>query len=343
MKEAEQFERFHAALVAFEIRFEQELTEPWEKLETESYSAISNAPITEKFRGVRKFFEDVKTEVARVIHEQFPSLLEIAVANRTLLDDQSPITWTKSQILIQVCNFLGMDELFDEGSEPRSDSRVLSSAEWLTTGDWLVSGRPADTFLLPRWTEVPHPADHLFSSAGARAPHEVELESATLSRVETLQWAKGREFWVRRKIDMQIEIEELDGLIKAAKSSVRAPDLSDADNAPLRRDLTGASESSQNNKFIREGTTWRISFRGEIAEHGMPVFPPDRGQLRSSKSLAESGCSRGAKPANCWTGELLKQLRHGKGTHEFTRVTIDEDLNTLRVERRVDEKTFSED
>jgi hypothetical protein len=50
-----------------------------------------------------------------------------------------------------------------------------------------------------------------------------------------------------------------------------------------------------------------------IGEHGMPLSAPGRGQLRRSKSRAESGCSRRARPANGWTGGLLEQLLGGKG------------------------------
>jgi hypothetical protein len=62
---------------------------------------------------------------------------------------------------------------------------------------------------------------------------------------------------------MQIEKEVLDGLIEAAKSGVRAPDLSKDDDTPLRQDLTGTSEGSSDKKFIWEGATWTISFAGE--------------------------------------------------------------------------------
>ena len=82
MTEAEQRERFHAALVAFEIRFEQDLAEPWERLETKAYFEIVGSPITKKYQPFHRFFEDVRVEVAQVIHVHFPSLLELAIANQ---------------------------------------------------------------------------------------------------------------------------------------------------------------------------------------------------------------------------------------------------------------------
>jgi hypothetical protein len=133
MSEVEQLGAFHAALIAFEIRFEQELTDHWERLLYASYSAITDAPITERHRPFCRFFTDASAEVARLIHEYFPTHLQISIANRSHLGDRSPMIWSQSQILIQVCNFLGMDECFDEALDPRTDSRVLASAEWLTT------------------------------------------------------------------------------------------------------------------------------------------------------------------------------------------------------------------
>jgi len=199
-----------------------------------------------------------------VIHAQFPSLLQVAIANHPFLEDQSPMAWTKSQVLRQVYDFLGMDEILDEAAAPRPESRTLTSAEFLTTsGEGLESGHVSESFLLPRWTTVPHPADDLLLTSQARTRYETMLETEALSRAETLQWASGREFWLRRTIDLQIEKEELDGLIEVAKGRARTGPSPEVDDAASKQRLAARGEALQDNKFVWEGVGWTIMFRGE--------------------------------------------------------------------------------
>jgi len=285
MAEADQLERFHVAIAAFEIRFEQDLSEPWEKLQTEAYFAITGCSPGEKWRPFHRFFEDVGVEVSRVIHSYFPSLLQLAAANRQFLGEQLPIAWTKSQILRQVCGFLRFDEEFDEAVSPGPDSRILLSAESFTAGaERLDRGQVGVAFLLPKWTRVPHPIYDLFPSTDARARYEAELETEELSRAETLEWATAREFWLRKSVERQIEKEELDGLIEAAKSTVHTWNPSDVDNVASKENLPGANAGSQTNRFVWEGVGWTITFREETCK-----LPPTIGLDYISVLLQHAG------------------------------------------------------
>src|SRR6266446_5507018 len=114
MMGANRSDTFHVAVIAFEIRFEQELSSRWEKREGDTHSAIIGAPLMERSSLFQQFFNDVEAEVAGVIHEYFPSLLKIATTNQEQLGNQSPLTWTEGQVLTQLCNYLRLDETFDE-------------------------------------------------------------------------------------------------------------------------------------------------------------------------------------------------------------------------------------
>jgi hypothetical protein len=219
-----QLDPFNAAVIAFVIRFERDLTTIWDDHESETHSAIVAAPVKGKYLAFRQFFEDVEDEIALVVHRCFPSLLQVATANRERLAGQTPLEWTHARILTQVCSFLDIDEAFDETSVPRPNSRVLASAERLAASKGCLDDEPSQTFVLPRWTEIPHPMDGLWSlqSLEARARHDAEIESEKLSRAETLEWVKRAEFWVHKRIEQQLENEMCDGIIEAGKTGISA-------------------------------------------------------------------------------------------------------------------------
>lgn len=273
MNQTEQLDPFDAARIAFDIRFERQLVAIWEERERETHSAIVAAQVMEKHRGFQQFFNDMGAKVTGVIHEYFPSLLQVATTNRRHLANQSPLTWTQAQILTQVCTFLGLDEAFDTASAPRDDSRVLASAERIATGKgWLDDGSP-DTFVLPRWAETPHPLDMLWSlqPPEASARHEAQLESEKLSRVETLRWVKYKEFWIHKEIERQIDDEMWDGIIEAGKTGISVLDPIVVKGAlPGRGGQAELPEGEEPpNKFFREGLFWSIAFDGETC--GLPA------------------------------------------------------------------------
>jgi hypothetical protein len=151
---------FDTAVVAFEIRFEQKLDSSWGHLAYETRMAIVGEGMEidshqwEKRHLLLKFFDDAAAAVAVVISEYFPLLLEVAIAQREHLGDETPLIWTRAKILTQVCDFLGVDEKFDETSAPKDDSRVLKTAERITAGlGWRDDEAPAE-FCLPWWANM---------------------------------------------------------------------------------------------------------------------------------------------------------------------------------------------
>ncbi len=70
LTQPDQLSVFDAALVAFEIRFERELTSRWQKLEHEAIQRIlSNPSGREKHVLLGKFFDNAKEELANTVHE----------------------------------------------------------------------------------------------------------------------------------------------------------------------------------------------------------------------------------------------------------------------------------
>ena len=203
------------AHIAFEDRFKLELTTLWQKLEDAAYSSIVAAPVAKKYKPFQKFFEDAEVLLADTIHQYFQRRLNIAIARRQHLGNVSPLDWTKSHMLKDVCAFLGVDENVDDNfewtSEPREDSRVLSNAERLTKIAELEETSPS-TFLLPRWATAPHPAWELSSPKG---PSECDAKFEPEGLCETMQWVKMTEFLLGRKIALQIKKDHLDSCIDA--------------------------------------------------------------------------------------------------------------------------------
>jgi hypothetical protein len=207
--------------IAFQRRFKKELTSRWQKLEYAAYSSIISAPVVKKYKPFQKFFEDAECLVAETIREYFPRLLDFATARRPQdLGNVSPLDWTKSHTLKEVCDFLGIidekvDENFDWASEPRDDSRVLRSANRLTQ----IAGfeeEPSSEFLLPRWIHGSgrHPV-WAIGSPESRSARDARFAAERMSRAETTQWVKYTEFLITRKVALQIDENALDSCIDA--------------------------------------------------------------------------------------------------------------------------------
>jgi len=206
---------FHAALTAFEVRFESEMTSRWQDLESAAALGAS-APSGERRSALYRFFEDAGKMIGSVVHEYFPKLLQVATAQRQHLGDESPLAWTEAEVLRQVCNFLGVDEKFDHTSAPRDDSRLVVAAARIALGvGWLDEGIPSD-FALPGWLS----SDWALRQAMRhRGPTEEDAAKSLppLSRAETLGWIKAVELHVRKKLERQIDKDSWDGIYRSWK------------------------------------------------------------------------------------------------------------------------------
>jgi hypothetical protein len=261
---SEQLSPFHAALTAFEIRFESELTDRWQALESEAALAAVSAPLDKKRSVLHGFFEDAEREIGNVIHEYFPRLLQVATTQRQHLENESPLTWTQAQVLRQVCNFLGVDGKFDHTSPPREDSRlVVAAARIALNVGWLDEAIPAD-FVLPCWVESRWARAFVGRAFRPRAEDDAE-SLPTLSRAETLEWLKHREFWMSRRLERQIENDGWDGIIDAGKSNVSVLHaFVAAEQGPDGKESTQRLTAPHEHSFLREATTWEISFGDEV-------------------------------------------------------------------------------
>jgi hypothetical protein len=238
----EQVSPFDAATIAFEIRFEQELSSHWQHLESEVASATIGASSAKKHSLLHGFFDDATEEIGRVVHEYFPKLLQIKTTHREQLGNQSPLSWTQAQVLTQVCNFLGMDEKFDQTSPPRDDSRVLNSAARIVdAGIGCLDEAVPVNFLLPGWVD-----SRWLLSVGLRFKEGsgVDYEpKAPLSRADTLEWVKHRELWLSKKVEQQLENEGWDGIIEAGKTGSSVLEASAAKAQKAAPSSPGAQSS----------------------------------------------------------------------------------------------------
>lgn len=212
-----QLNPFHAALAAFEIRFDRELTSRWQNLEYKAGEATDGAPSEKRRSVLYRFFEDAEREIGNVVHEYFPKLLQVATTQRQHLGNDAPLPWTQAQVLRQVCTFLGVDEKFDFTLAPKDESRLVVATARIALGTgWLDDDIPAD-FVFPGWLSsdwlLRQDLRRLFPSA---------LDDAEslppLSRAETLEWIKRREFWMRRVLERQIDNDSWDGIILTEKT-----------------------------------------------------------------------------------------------------------------------------
>jgi hypothetical protein len=213
------------AFGAFEIRFERELDSSWRDLAGKTREAIVgegleiDANPVEKYHLLSQFCDDASDVIAAVVNKYFPSLLEVATAQRDHLGGPSPLSWTEAKILTLVCNFLAMDEKFDETSTPRDNSRVLGAAERIITGGKYLDDGPSPEFCLPGWANRT-PAQLLRSLRRDSPPGNIT--EPPMSRPDTLAWVKRKELWIRNRLERQISDTSLeaslDGMIEAGKT-----------------------------------------------------------------------------------------------------------------------------
>ena len=103
---------FDTAVAAFEIRCERELDSRWVDLAGKTRDAIVNEGLeidvhpVEKYRLLWNFCDDASDAIAAVVKKCFPTLLEVATAQREHIGGLSPLSWTEAKILTLVCNFL---------------------------------------------------------------------------------------------------------------------------------------------------------------------------------------------------------------------------------------------
>jgi hypothetical protein len=257
-----QLNPFHAALAAFEIRFDRELTSRWQNLEYKAWEATDGSPSEKRRSVLYRFFEDAEREIGNVVHEYFPKLLQVATTQRKHLGNDAPLAWTQAQVLRQVCTFLGVDEKFDFTLAPRDESRLVVATARIDLGiGWRDDDIPAD-FVFPGWLSsdwlLRQNLDRLFPSALNDAE-----SLPLLSRAETLQWIKDRELWMRLVLDRQIDNDSWDGIIEAGKSDVSVQEAFDVDASPDGKKSKQNLAELPRNSFVREAATWAISFGDE--------------------------------------------------------------------------------
>jgi hypothetical protein len=249
---------FHAALLSFELRFESVLASRWRDLEFGA-TLGPDTPLGEKRSALDRFFMDAEKAIRSVVHEYFPRLMEVARVQRQHLGKLSPLDWTKSQVLSQVCTFLGVDEKFDHTSAPRDDSRLVAATARII--GWSDDAIPAD-FVLPGWV------GHEFAMRQALRPATSREDDAgslpPLSRAETLEWFKHREFLISRGLGKQIEDDGWDGVIEAGKANVSVLDVVVGPTSPPRGVDGGLQQSGSENPrevFVRpllEARGWSV-------------------------------------------------------------------------------------
>lgn len=219
MRTTEGIDPFDAALFAFELRFEQELTAHWGELESQAASETSKTPWgSRKSSLLSRFFECAGDRLVEDIHLHFSKLLGVAMASRGQLGNQSPLDWTSSQVRNQVCNFLGIEKRFDPGSPVKEDSRVLNAALRISSNASLC-GESTLPPRLPAWAG----SNWSMRVAMGRSSKKQDLSWENvepLSLEETQQWVRFREHEMYNRIDKQLQKDYCDALIEARAAGV---------------------------------------------------------------------------------------------------------------------------
>jgi hypothetical protein len=238
------------AFGAFEIRFERELDSGWRDLAGKTRDAIIgegleiDAHPVKKYHLLWQFCDDASDAIAAVVNKRFPTLLEIATAQHEHLGGLSPLSWTEAKILTLVCNFLKMDEKFDETSTPRDSSRVLGTAERIITGGKYPDDGPSPEFRLPGWATMTPAQLIRWLPPNSHPGNSTE---PPLSRADTLEWVKWKEWRIRSGLKWQISDSSLDSsldaMIEAGKNGVLAEDAA----------------MVAKKRFFRSGDTWTVS------------------------------------------------------------------------------------
>jgi hypothetical protein len=211
----------------------------------------------ENYSGLNHFFDEAAKEISVAIHEYFSRILRLATANRYHLENASPIGWTRSLILRQVARFMGVDEKFDDMSPSKDDGRLVQTTARIALGS--LDETISSDFVLPGWVDSRRALMQALGRGGT-------AESLPpLTKAETLEWIKQKEFWIRRAVERQIENDSWDGILEAGVSNVSVLDVFDETQPkPDGKRLELVKAEPTENHFVREAATWSITFEGEV-------------------------------------------------------------------------------
>jgi hypothetical protein len=297
---------FDTAVAAFEIRFEEELDSGWRDLAGKTRDAIIgegleiDAHPVEKYRLLWHFCDDAGDGIAAVVSEYFRTLLDVATAQREHLGGPSPLSWTEAKILTLVCNFLAMDEGFDETSTPRESSRVLGTVERIITGGKYPDDGPSPEFCLPGWanmtpTQLMQPLRFDYQPTDSTEP--------PLSRADTLEWVKWKELVVLNGLKRQISDcslkASLDGMIEAGKNG--NPNAIPSKTAPLS---AGRSKMPNYRSEIKNLVFGRLAQHHDASDRQLCDWLDETGNVElpsswsrhSNRSFASAYADKKVKP-----------------------------------------------
>jgi hypothetical protein len=230
MDGSEQIGPFDLAVIAFNVRFRQDLTSCWENLRSATIQPLIDGAPECKQGVLRKCFSDAAEQIAAVVHSHFPRLLAVATKQRPSGHGQqkSPMGWTAAHIGGQAYNFLGMEaENFKDTATPRADSRVLEATCQILYCARCLPKDSTDEFLLPWWADhnylvgywlgrnsvVEDGLDSLVGDYPFLPPSGDESEG--ISHADSLAWIRECEVEIRNALESQIEKEMFDAVIAA--------------------------------------------------------------------------------------------------------------------------------
>lgn len=230
MDNSEQLSPFDLAVLAFNVRFRQDLTSCWEKLRSATIPPLHTAAPEKKQGVLRKCFSDAAEQMAAVVHSHFPRLLAVATKQRPRWRGQqgTPMGWTAAHIREQAYNFLGMEDgNFKDTATPREDSRVLEATCQILYCAQCLPENSTDEFLLPWWADHGLLTRYWYGRA-FRFPSilnpTVEVEDypfsppsgddgECMSHAASLAWIRECEVEIRNKLESQIDAEMFDAVI----------------------------------------------------------------------------------------------------------------------------------
>jgi hypothetical protein len=346
----EKVDTFDAAVFAFEYRLETKLTNRWTALEYEA-TLYYGAPPGEYRRALDHFFEEAERAIQNVVHEYFPKLLQVAAFHSRRIPHQSPQAWTKEQLLRQVCAFLGVDEKFDHSSAPREDSKLVEATARIARGiEEPEEAIPAD-FVLPGWASLEWIMREALGSKSSTERNNRSLPP--LSRVETLEWFKHREWSISRTLEQQIEEEGWEAIIDAGKSDISILNIFSTSDPSLGTEWAATASESPGNIFAKEtSNTWLISFGGETCHLGMingldyiAILLQNPGKSISARELLVLAIHSGAELSHLDAGMLEDGIGQESDDQE-TRFRGDGDFGSqeqadIRALRAVEQKLLS--
>ena len=295
MDGSEQIGPFDLAVIAFNVRFRQDLTSCWENLRSATIQTLIDAAPECKQGVLRKCFSDAAEQIAAVVHSHFPRLLAVATKQRPSGHGQqkSPMGWTAAHIGGQAYNFLGMEaENFKDTATPRADSRVLEATCQILYCARCLPKDSTDEFLLPWWADhnylvgywlgrnsvVEDGLDSLVGDYPFLPPSGDESEG--ISHADSLAWIRECEVEIRNALECQIEKEMFDAVIVAgatgdavAKKPNGEPKLTAANRKGRSKDKLVAYHAKQVSLIIQEGCVGEEYCR-RLTQRG--ILPPPR-------------------------------------------------------------------